>query len=74
MYAYNKSCYLASGRNGTDEVRTDLSKAHEKGVEMVKQFASERLDTTGNTDFYAPMKKNNCEDLCQSGARENNKK
>ncbi|XP_076043390.1 uncharacterized protein LOC143026600 [Oratosquilla oratoria] len=50
---------------------TNLLNANNKGVEMVKQLASDRLGMTGNTNSH---EKGQPKDLCQPRAKENNKK
>ena len=49
--ADDKLYHLASGINATSDISADLSGAHAKGEEAVKEFVCERLDTDGQKDF-----------------------
>ena len=48
--------HLASGRNATSDISTDLLGAYAKREEVFKEFVYERLDTDGQKD-YAPIPK-----------------
>ena len=48
-------CHLASKLVATEEVKTDLLNAHDKGLEALRSFADERLGEDGTKDFYATL-------------------
>ena len=52
-----KLCHLASGRNATSEVASDLKGAKAKGLSAVHSFVEDRLDTFGNKGFHDPIPK-----------------
>ena len=48
-------CHLASGLVATEEAKTDLLNAHDKGLEVLRSFANERLGEDVIKDFYATL-------------------
>ena len=50
-------CHLASGRIAPDDLVGDLLQAHERGTKALEDFARNRLDMTGKTDFHHHLSK-----------------
>ena len=57
--ADEKLCHIASGRIVTDDIAHDLMNAKTKSETAIQILVSERLDSSGEKDFYAPIKRMN---------------
>ena len=50
-------CHMASGWTAPDELVGDLLQVHERGTKALEDFAQNRLDMTGKTDFHHHLSK-----------------